>query len=241
MPNQRSAALIEAAQALSDAVAALDFAEPTAVVYNPLDYAWEPHCSYLEQHGAAAKRVLFMGMNPGPFGMAQCGVPFGEIAHVRDWIGVRGSVHKPANEHPKRRIEGFACQRSEVSGRRFWGTMQARFGTAAAFFKDHFVVNYCPLVFMESSGRNRTPDKLPAAEVEALYACCDAHLRAVVEILEPQWVIGVGAFAEARARKALSQHALDYGRILHPSPASPAANRGWGEQATLQMETLGLW
>lgn len=96
---------------------------------------------------------------------------------------------------------------------------------------------------MEDSGRNRTPDKLPADETQALETICDAHLRAVITTLQPQWVIGVGAFAEAcalRAREALSG-AFQVGRILHPSPASPAANRDWAGAATRQMVKLGVW
>ena len=241
MPNKISTAMIKAAKALSAGVDALEFAEPTAVVYNPLDYAWAPHQSYLEQHAASKKKVVFLGMNPGPFGMAQCGVPFGEISLVRDWVGVCEPVVKPANEHPKRLIEGFDCTRSEVSGRRLWGAFKERYPSAQDFFEDHFVANYCPLVFMEAGGKNRTPDKLPAAEVAALYAQCDQHLRAIVDILEPEWLIGVGAFAETRAKEALAGMDVKFGRILHPSPASPAANRGWAEQATQQMEALGLW
>ena len=148
---------------------------------------------------------------------------------------------EPLVEHPKRPVEGFDCKRSEVSGRRLWGLFCERFGTAEAFFQDHFVANYCPLVFMEASGRNRTPDKLPAEEVEALYKACDAHLQNLVNVLQPNWLIGVGAFAEDRARAALDGFDLKIGRVLHPSPASPAANRGWGEQATRQLEALGVW
>ena len=180
-------------------------------------------------------------MNPGPFGMAQTGVPFGEIELVRDWVGVNMPIEKPPGEHPKRPVDGFDCKRSEVSGRRLWGLFRERFGTAKAFFSDQFVANYCPLVFMEASGRNRTPDKLPTTEVEALYNACDVHLRDLVTILKPDWVIGVGAFAEGRAKAALDGFNLEIGRVLHPSPASPAANRGWGEQATRQLEALGVW
>ena len=241
MSDSISKAMVAAARALSDGVNALEFFGATAVVYNPLEYAWAAHRSYLEKHGASKKKVVFLGMNPGPFGMAQSGVPFGEIAFVRDWIGVCEPVNPPENEHPKRRIEGFHCQRSEVSGRRLWGAFKEYFGTAEVFFKDHFVANYCPLVFMEASGRNRTPDKLPVDEVAPLYRLCDQHLRSVVAALEPEWLIGVGAFAEARARQALSSRSLKFGRILHPSPASPAANRGWARQAIQQMQSLGLW
>lgn len=241
MPAETSVALIEAARKLSQEVGRLSFAPPTDFIYNPLEYAWAPHRSYLEQYGRAPKKVIFLGMNPGPFGMAQCGVPFGEINLVRDWIGIHQPVESPAREHPKRPIEGFECTKSEVSGRRLWGLFKERFGTAEVFFRDHFVANYCPLVFMESGGRNRTPDKLPAGEVAALYTCCDKHLRTMVEILEPEWLVGVGAFAQNRAMLALEGLDVRVGRILHPSPASPAANRGWAGQATRQMIEQGIW
>lgn len=241
MFNSISEAAIAAAQKLSAGVDALHFAEPTTHVYNPLNYAWAGHQSYLKQRANSKKAVVFMGMNPGPFGMAQTGVPFGEVELVRDWVGVNEAIKKPSNEHPKRVIEGFACERSEVSGRRLWGLFSERFASADAFFTDHFVVNYCPLVFMEASGRNRTPDKLPKSEVAALYSLCDTHLRELVTALQPEWVIGVGAFAEGRAKVALKGYDVQIGRILHPSPASPAANRGWGEQATKQLEGLGVW
>ena len=241
MPKNQFQLTRAAALRLADAVDVLDFSPPTAHIYNPLRYAWSGHEAYLSQHARAEKQVVFLGMNPGPFGMAQTGVPFGEVALVRDWIGVEAPIQKPENEHEKRPIDGFACTRSEVSGRRLWGCFKDRFGAAEAFFADHFVANYCPLVFMEAGGKNRTPDKLPTAEVEPLYAACDTHLRELVDAFRPNWVIGVGAFAESRARIALADQDVQVGRILHPSPASPAANRGWAEQATKQLRNLGIW
>ncbi|CAI8299595.1 MAG: Uncharacterised protein [Opitutia bacterium UBA7350] len=234
-------AMVVAAKALADGVDALNFAPPTEVVYNPLRYAWAAHEQYLRLHAQGKKRVIFMGMNPGPFGMAQCGIPFGEITLVRDWVGVEAAVDQPPVVHPKRPIEGFACTRSEVSGRRLWGAFRDRFGNAEAFFANHYVANYCPLVFMESSGKNRTPDKLAASERVALESLCAIHLQAIVQALNPEWVIGVGAFAEQMAKDALDGTEVRIGRILHPSPASPAANRGWAEQATAQLEALGIW
>lgn len=241
MANSLIKEAIASAERLASAVDALEFSEPTTHVYNPLRYAWAGHESYLRQHAGTKKKVVFMGMNPGPFGMAQTGVPFGEIALVRDWVGVEEPIQRPENEHPKRPIEGFACQRSEVSGRRFWGLFSEKYPNASDFFKDHFVVNYCPLVFMEATGKNRTPDKLPVSEIEELYAVCDRHLRELVELFEPEWFVGVGAFAETRAKDALDGIDLNFGRILHPSPASPAANRGWAEQAEKQLKAMGIW
>lgn len=240
MNTDTSTSLIAAARRLSQTVGAMRFAAPVSHVYNPLDYAWAIHEDYLRRYGAGRKRVVFIGMNPGPFGMAQTGVPFGEIATVRGWLGLAGMVGKPAVENPKRPVEGFACARSEVSGRRLWGLFRERFDNAEAFFAAHFVANYCPLAFFDG-GRNLTPDKLPAAESQPLLAACDAHLRELVDALAPEWVIGVGAWAENRAAEALAGRQVRIGRVLHPSPASPAANRGWAEAATRQLGELGVW
>jgi single-strand selective monofunctional uracil DNA glycosylase len=233
--------LIEASRDLCRAVDRLAFKAPITHVYNPLRYARASHEAYLERFGRGRKRVLFLGMNPGPFGMAQTGVPFGEIAAVRDWMGIDEPVGKPEPEHPKRLVQGLKCPRSEVSGRRLWGLFEARFGEPDQFFKDHFVVNYCPLALMEASGRNFTPDKLPAREKAALMEGCDAHLRAVVAVLRPEWLVGVGDFAVKRLREVLGTQGCPIGKILHPSPASPAANRDWAGLATRQLVALGVW
>ncbi|MDS4016293.1 MAG: single-stranded DNA-binding protein [Candidatus Accumulibacter sp.] len=232
--------LIAAARELSAQLAQLSFGPPVSHVYDPLNYAWQAHEAYLRRYATNGKRVIFLGMNPGPFGMAQTGVPFGEVAAVRDWLGIATGVGQPLAENPRRPVEGFACKRSEVSGRRLWGLFRARFGCPEAFFAEHFVANYCPLAFFDG-GRNLTPDKLPAREAAPLHAVCDAHLQALAAILRPAWVIGVGAFAEARARAALSATGVRVGRVLHPSPASPLANQGWADIAAGQLVALGIW
>ena len=232
--------LAAAASTLRDEAGSMQFAPPVDRVYNPLAYAWESHLQYIRTSAPASGGVLFLGMNPGPFGMAQTGVPFGEVAAVRDWMGIEVPVGQPEHPHPKRPVEGFACRKSEVSGRRLWGLMAARFGSARTFFDAHFVINYCPLIFMEETGRNHTPEKLPAAERERLFSACDRHLVAALDALQPRWCIGVGAFATARFQ-SLGVPDGRLGTILHPSPASPAANRGWAEAATRQLVALGVW
>lgn len=219
----------------------MKFGPPVTHTYNPLAYAWAPHSAYLRKYGNSRKRVVFLGMNPGPFGMAQTGVPFGEVRIVCDWLGIQASVRRPRSEHPRRPVAGFACPRSEVSGKRLWGLFAQRFGTPERFFADHIVLNYCPLLFLERSGRNRTPDKLPASERAALFAVCDEHLRVAVAMLTPEWLIGIGDFALRRAAALFPSGPPNLGRILHPSPASPLANRGWAALATRQLETLGVW
>jgi single-strand selective monofunctional uracil DNA glycosylase len=225
---------------LAREVAGLRFGRPTACVYNPLVYARRPHEAYLRTYAHQGVDALLVGMNPGPWGMAQTGVPFGEVGLVRGFLGIDERVDRPAVGHPKRPVEGFACARSEVSGRRFWGWARDRYGSARRFSQAFLVSNYCPLVFMEASGRNRTPDKLPTRERERLFAACDEALRRLVAWCEPRLVIGVGAFAAAQARTALGESGPPIGTILHPSPASPAANRGWARQAEKQLVDLGI-
>jgi single-strand selective monofunctional uracil DNA glycosylase len=235
------AGLVTVVEELSAACARLRFGEPVAHVYDPLDYAREAATAYLAKWARARPTALLLGMNPGPFGMVQTGVPFGEVAAVREWLGIDGGVRTPRAAFAARPVEGFACTRSEVSGRRVWGWAKERFGTPERFFERFFVWNYCPLAFLEEGGRNRTPDKLPAAERDALYAVCDRALVQVVELIDPRFVIGVGRFALDRARSALpAGHGRTLGTILHPSPASPIANRGWAPQAERQLVALGV-
>ncbi|HEV8239703.1 MAG TPA: uracil-DNA glycosylase family protein [Thermoanaerobaculia bacterium] len=232
--------LVAAAKRLADDVDRLAFAPPVTHVYNPLRYAWAPYRRYLERFGGARGRVVLVGMNPGPFGMAQTGVPFGDVAMVRDWMGIAGEVGRPPREHPQRPVRGFDCPRSEVSGTRLWGWAAKRFGSAEEFFARFLVLNYCPLAFLEESGRNRTPDALPAAERAALYAACDPALRAAVEAVEPRAVVGVGRFAADRAATATAGLDVPLGSILHPSPANPSANREWEATVERQLGEMGL-
>ncbi|MCB0344540.1 MAG: hypothetical protein KDD66_05470 [Bdellovibrionales bacterium] len=227
---------------LSKRVGQLSFSSPITHTYNPLEYAWEPHAQYLEKFGTGKKEVVLVGMNPGPFGMAQTGVPFGDVTMVKDWMKITGKVDQPKRVHPKRPIQGFDCPRGEVSGSRLWGWAGERFPSPSAFFKRFFVWNYCPLCFMEESGKNRTPDKLPATEKEQLFLACDEALRGIAATLKPKFLIGVGKFAEAQIKQALEGNtgSIKIGTILHPSPASPAANRGWSDQAEKQFAALGV-
>ncbi len=217
----------------------LRFGAPVTHVYNPLVYARRSYDAYTKAY-AGRGQILLLGMNPGPYGMAQTGVPFGEVNAVRDWLAVRAKVDKPAREHPRRPVLGFDCPRSEVSGARLWGWARATYHTPARFFARFFVANYCPLVFMGATGSNITPDKLPARARDPLFAVCDRALRGLVEILEPAHVVGVGAFAAKRARAALDGAGLAIGRISHPSPASPAANRGWAALIERELRQIGV-
>jgi|SRR6056297_385701 len=239
----RSSHLLEATDALVSQLSGLTFELPVTHVYNPLVYARSSHEQFVRRFADSRKRVLMMGMNPGPWGMAQTGVPFGEVTLVRDWMGITAEVGKPEVEHPKRPILGFDCGKSEVSGRRLWGLFSETFPRVEDFFADYYVVNYCPLVWMEESGKNRTPDKLPAAEMGPVGSACDVYVAEHIRRLEPEFLIGVGAFAETGLKRIAGAigYEATFGRILHPSPASPAANRDWPGSATKQLREIGVW
>jgi single-strand selective monofunctional uracil DNA glycosylase len=230
--------LIDISRRLAAATRQLAFAPPVAFVYRPLDYARVPHERHLERWGSAPKRLLFVGMNPGPYGMMQTGVPFGEVAAVRDWLGIDGPVEAPRLQHPKRPVEGFACRRSEISGARLWGWARQRCGTPERFFATAFVWNWCPLGFLDAGGRNLTPDKLPAGERRRLEAVCDAALAEVVAALGTPRLVGIGAFAATALARATG--GAPVARIPHPSPASPAANRGWAALADAALARAGI-
>ena len=244
--------LVTASRKLCDLVDELSFSEPVTHVYNPLRYASKSHEQFLALCSGGSTNALYLGMNPGPWGMAQTGVPFGEVTAVREFLKINCAVSKPKHEHPKRPIEGFACNRSEVSGARLWKLFADRYRSSDKFFPQNVVLNYCPLVFMEASGKNRTPDKLRAAESEVLHRYCDWHLQCVIQILQPSHLIGVGAYAYdclLRVRNLLSQQTsvpelaneIQVHKILHPSPASPAANKDWAGVATSQLIAAGVW
>lgn len=234
--------LLDAASWLRNECNQLSFQAPVSWVYNPLEYAWLAHESYIKKYAKASCRVLFLGMNPGPFGMAQTGVPFGEIASVKGWLGIETDIHKPAREHPKRPVDGFACTKSEVSGRRLWGLFERRYEKPLHFFRSHFVTNYCPLVFMDDGGRNVTPDKIKRDDAQMLNEKCDEHLRRIIDAIKPEFLVGVGAFAEECLERVTAGAAgIRISRILHPSPASPAANRDWEGTATRQLIEAGVW
>ena len=232
--------LIEITEKLVRDVRPLKFGPPVTHVYNPLEYAFEPYRLYLQRFGLPPKEVVLVGMNPGPWGMAQTGIPFGEIQAVKQWMGIDAPVNSPKKEHPKRPIEGFGCTRSEVSGRRLWGWAQKRFKTPDRFFSRFFVANYCPLQFIEDSGRNRTPNQLRAAERKPLLEICDHALRLSIRCLKPKYAIGVGQFAAERARIALSDQQVRVEVITHPSPANPKANRGWEKIINQELSDIGI-
>ena len=237
--------LSNSAKKLAKKLNQFTFSEPISFVYNPLDYAFSSHHSYLHRYGNSQKKTLFLGMNPGPFGMAQTGIPFGEIHSVRQWLRIEEAIKKPPKEHPKRPILGFAIQKSEISGKRLWGLFQKQFQSAEEFFTQHFVINFCPLIWLSKEGRNITPDKINKSQVTEIFALCQEHLQEIIETFQAKNLIGIGNFAEKQLQIALHQMKnkknLKITKILHPSPASPAANRNWEKDTIHRLTEEKIW
>jgi single-strand selective monofunctional uracil DNA glycosylase len=232
--------LIKIVSDLSTRLAKLEFSPPVTHIYDPTSYAREPLSAFFEKFGQPPKKIVLVGMNPGPWGMLQTGVPFGEVGIVREWMGIEGRVGQPGQRHPKRPVEGFACTRSEVSGSRLWGWARDRFGSADEFFSKFLVVNYCPLAFFDKTGKNITPDKLKRADREQIFGFCDEALERTVQLLKPEWVIGVGRFAYERCVTALEGIDVKVGKVTHPSPANPAANKGWADLMEKELMEFGV-
>ena len=200
------------------------------VCYNPLEYAWDAHEAYLRRMGDSGARTIVLGMNPGPHGMGQVGIPFAATSVVRDLLEITGiPVNQPKAVDPRRPVVGLEYPREEVSGTRLWGLLAERYGDADAIASHVFLVNHCPLMlFSGPRANNITPDKIAGPTTQALLERCDEHLREVVSILNTERVIGVGKFAESRARSALDDGTIEVVGCWHTSPASPLANRNGG-------------
>ncbi|HET6405540.1 MAG TPA: uracil-DNA glycosylase family protein [Candidatus Thermoplasmatota archaeon] len=226
--------LLDAAGRLRDACAALALDGP-AYVYAPLSYAWEPHEMFLRRYGERTGRALFVGMNPGPWGMAQTGVPFADVAWAHGWMDIIGEVEPPARTHPKRPVLGFASTRSDPTGGKFYGWAKRRFGLAERFFADFFVVNYCPLLLLDDAGRNVTLAQLRKPDMDRLAPACDAWLRDAIDALRPSRILPMGSFVEARVRALAG--GVPVHPVRHPSPANPANNAGWGEEVDALLAT----
>lgn len=218
----------------------LTFQAPVAFTYNPLVYARAPYLHYLNLYGGSQKEIVLVGMNPGPWGMVQTGIPFGEVNLVQEWLKIKDRVKIPEKTHPKRPILGFSCERSEVSGKRLWGWARDTYKTADIFFKRFLVLNYCPLAFFDENTKNITPDKLKADDRMDLFEICDRALAKSIGILQPKYVVGIGNFAASRSKIACQDLSVTVGRITHPSPANPKANRGWAPLIGNELHELGV-
>ncbi|XP_018356662.1 PREDICTED: single-strand selective monofunctional uracil DNA glycosylase [Trachymyrmex septentrionalis] len=233
--------LLSIEQELCTKLKDITFPSSIQYIYNPLEYASETHAMYVHKYCTGIKKILFVGMNPGPWGMSQTGVPFGEITMVRDWLKISGPVGKPSKEHPDRKVIGFQCTRSEISGLRLWGLFREICGNPENFFRYAYMHNYCPLAFMDGKARNITPAEIKGDGQKTLHEACDKSLIDIIQLLKVEIVIGIGNYAEKRAQLAVQTGGLPVQVIVlrHPSPRA-VGNQNWKEIAKKRLNELGL-
>ena len=199
--------------------------------YNPLNYAWESHKTYLKNYGYLGATKIIMGMNPG-HGMGNTGIPFGCPEKVKNYLKIRDvKINKPKKIHPKRLVTGLECKKPEISGKRIWGLVEEIYGAPEKAFQNIFVLNHFPLWMFNSSGQNITPDKLSISSSKIIFEKCNRYLIDVVSILKIKRIICVGKYASRMAHKAVKNsdfQDLIIDEIPHPSPANPLANKEKG-------------
>ncbi|KAK0182484.1 hypothetical protein PV327_000623 [Microctonus hyperodae] len=237
VPNQ----LIALEYELTKRIELIKFGPPVEYVYSPIEYALSVHLNFLNKYCCGTKNILFLGMNPGPWGMSQTGIPFGEINSVVNWLKLSGFIGKPQKEQNDRKITGFNCKRSEISGRRFWNFFKSICGNPENFFKYSFIRNYCPVALMDASGRNITPAELKGPEQKRLRDVCDKALVTIIKLLKVEKIIGIGRFAEQRAKNVIKISGLSTKTLWmpHPSPRS-TDNKNWNDKASKVLNDLNL-
>ena len=212
----------------------------TGIIYNPLDYAKDNYYEYLQNYVNEYIDNIFLGMNPGPYGMVQTGIPFGEINYVKNYLKINNTVNKPKTEHCKKIITGMNTERSEISGFRFWSLIKSKYQTAELFAEKNAVLNYCPLCFIENTqkGKNITPEMLSKSDKNQINICCDEYLKNIIMLIQPKKLIGIGSYAYKRFCKVST---LPTFYMLHPSPLNPKANKNWIENEKNFLIENGIW
>lgn len=194
----------------------------SGTVCDPLVYAWDNYEAFIRLSARAGQKVLFLGMNPGPYGMMQTGVPFGDVMMVRDYLGISGDIDMPAAQPENKPIVGMKTTKREASGMKFWG-MAASYGDPESFFSAAAVLTYCPLVFIDGK-RNVTPSELPRSDRRTIDSICQGYLERMMDILRPRKAIALGHYAEERLRKAGIDDPVYF---PHPSPRNPSSSAFW--------------
>ncbi|XP_037927861.1 single-strand selective monofunctional uracil DNA glycosylase-like [Teleopsis dalmanni] len=163
-------------------------------IYNPVEYAADLHCEYLRKYLDRPKRVVFLAVHPEQNGMAQTGVPFGNVSTVRDMMKLCGEVKQPNRLHPKHPVLGLNCHINEPSGVRFWGLMDKIAGSLDTFSEQCFVHTFCPLLFFNEYGRTIEPCVLP---FEIKYPMRDLLVEALckeMKLVQPEIIVVTGNY-----------------------------------------------
>jgi len=249
--------ILAASDRLSERLAALP---PVGdlVALDPTRYCRSAWAAYL-QMAARLGCVLVVGMNPGPHGMAQTGVPFTDpwIVDELDLQAPRADV-PPADipavgswRHRSHRARGVLGSKREESAKRLWPLLReicapyAAVGPSAdkiaeatrRVCNEVLLVNALPICWLDPAGKNVSAEQVekraPAQVREGLRDLVNEWLQAVADILRPAAVIGVGRWAREFVTDLDVDHFVEIpfrDGIKHPSP-SAGSEAAWRAEA----------
>jgi len=197
---------------------------PDIVVINPLEYLWLQYGYYTSCYHNQYPRAMIIGMNPGPKGMSQTGIPFGSpniipsiLPNKSLFNEIRDNEGSPVSS-PHRRITGPSNTTVEVSGNRLWSALIKRYGDFKSITSEIFVDNICPLLFLcgKNGSKNLTPDKLtPSPAKIILIRLCTERLQKIYQCLgEPSNIVALGRWSHKFLEKMFPKVRVTY--ILHP-------------------------
>jgi len=213
---------------------------------DPTSYAFGNYTRFMQLAASGPRLALFVGMNPGPHGMAQTGIPFGDVDTARVLLGGADTIDPlpglRAASGAAWDCKGLAYHRGEQSGMRLWSALSQLCGSPQAALERCCIVNYCPLYMVGPELENITPSDLPRRHdiTRALEAACDEHLRQLVLGLEVKTVLSFGSYAHASARRALSGFPVDFYTTPHPSPRRGSAAEWIASALPLLAGVLGV-
>lgn len=222
----------------------LQFPKNITHIYNPIVYALNLHCQYIKKFLNGKKKVMLIGMNPGPNGMVQNGVPFGNTNTVKNLMKIQGQVDQPPSLNPKRPVTGLSCTTEEPSGVRIWNLLQKLAGSLEVFGEQCFLHNFCPLAFFDEQGKNITPSELKGKIKSTLRDICLKYLEKEIQLIQPEIIIAIGSYVGDSLRKLSKQSIyvrtnIKILQLAHPSPRS-LNNNNWPEKATEFFESNDL-
>lgn len=204
-------------------------------ILNPLVYAWHLHEEYMGKVPQGTK-ILFVGMNPSPSSLT--GIPFYEKDAMTNLFGAP-LLTQLLNEMPAK----YRGNETSESGQRFWEFVFKKFGSYDKFFRYCFIINYCPLIFMNKDGGNVPLDGFNDASqslLKNLMAISDSGLKDIIDHIKPTLIIGIGRYAFNRVRQANTSNIKCY-QIRHPSPATGMTSDQWMNKIGGFLENNMYW
>ena len=132
-------------------------------VWNPGSYGAPWHRVFREIYPLRERPILMFGLNPGPYGMGQTGIPFTDVRRLRQCLPKMALTLRERGREPRvpglapRSLRRFFTREFESSAVRVYRFLELGWGSAEKGWRSVGVANSCPLLFLDPEGRNQTP------------------------------------------------------------------------------------